>query len=381
MITPDTPILSPPRATADQCSRYIRARPHGEYTDYDIASVIVPSYFDVCGLVDVDPLLAIAQMVHETGNLSSPWSARPHRNPAGIGVTGQPGAGVSFPTWADDAIPAHVGRLLAYATPADRGTLIQQALIAKALSYRPLPASYRGAAPTLAGLAGRWAVPGTDYPSKIAQIANAMIGAQGVNHLASLDILDLSAEIAALPRQRGHETLPARDAAEHSVTLHYSGVVYTDRSRAAELAQVLDEARYQLGKNWGKAGKPPIYGDRYMYDFGILSDGQIVRYNRERIQLWHAGNAEANAHSWSIHWMLGSDQALTAPQRASTIALLDALRADGGIDRQAVYGHCEWPRGKGAPQPSATYRLLPSQSECPGKLLHQFVVDYRAGRA
>lgn len=40
----------------------------------------------------------------------------------------------------------------------------------------PLPASYRGGAPTSRGLRGRWAVPGTTYPDKLARIANAIGG-------------------------------------------------------------------------------------------------------------------------------------------------------------------------------------------------------------
>jgi hypothetical protein len=397
----DLTILAAPRATAEQCIRFLLARPHGEYSEHDIGQVIVPAYFRVASSVGVDPALLIAQLIHETGGLTSWWSQRPRRNPAGIGVTGAAtrlarpsGAwqyddregiwreGVAFADWIKDSIPAHVGRMLAYALPAGQGTPIQQALIAKALSYRPLPASYRGAAPTLAGLAGRWAVPGTEYPMKIAQLLMAIqAGAQAPARSAieQLNILDLSAQIAALPRMRGCEHLPLRTE-EDSITLHYSGVYYSDRSRAAELARVFSEAGYQLGKNWGQAGKPPIYGDRYMYDLGIFSDGQIVRYNRDRVQLWHAGNEAANARSWSIHWMLGKNQALTAPQRASTIALLDALRADGDIPRTDVFGHNEWPRSRGVPQRMTTYRLLAGQSECPGSLLHRFIVDYRAGR-
>jgi hypothetical protein len=42
------------------------------------------------------------------------------------------------------------------------------------MSYRPLPAKFRGAAPTLRGVAGRWAVPDTDYPENIARIASAI---------------------------------------------------------------------------------------------------------------------------------------------------------------------------------------------------------------
>jgi hypothetical protein len=154
-------------------------QPHGEYTDEDIAIGIIPAYFTICQDVGVDPVLAIAQMILETGNLTSFWSARPRRNPAGIGVTGEPGAGVSFPSWANDAIPAHVGRLLAYALPVEQGTPTQQALIAKAVLYRPFPRELRGTASMLRQLGaahnptGRgWATPGTDYGARIAEIAN-----------------------------------------------------------------------------------------------------------------------------------------------------------------------------------------------------------------
>jgi hypothetical protein len=193
-ITGDASILvSAPSAAPQQCVRFMLARPHGEYTENDLANVIVPAYFDLCAAVGVDPVVLLAQMVHETGCLTSWWSQRPRRNPAGIGVTGQKRAehpasgawqfdenenlwreGVAFPTWKADAIPAHIGRMLAYALRDDQSNAMQRELIAQALRYRSLPASFRGAAPTLRGLAGRWAVPGTEYPNKLAQIASAM---------------------------------------------------------------------------------------------------------------------------------------------------------------------------------------------------------------
>ena len=195
-ITGDASILaSAPSAAPEQCVRFILARPHGEYNEVDIATAIVPGYFATCAGVGVDPVILIAQMIHETGTLSSWWSQRPRRNPAGIGVTGQTrpekpasGAwqfdeqaglwkeGVAFPSWKDDAIPAHVGRMLAYALRDDQADEQQRAMIARAMSYRPLPPKFRGAAPTLRGLAGRWAVPGTEYPNKLAQIASAIQG-------------------------------------------------------------------------------------------------------------------------------------------------------------------------------------------------------------
>lgn len=195
--------------------------------------------------------------------------------------------------------------------------------------------------------------------------------------LNSLNILDLTAEIDRIPRVKGHQTLAARGP-EKKITYHYSAVFYADRSRDAELRRVLAEATYQIRKNWAKPGKPPIYGDGLMYDFVVLSDGLIVRTRRDRRQLWHCNNTIGNTTSWSVHAMLGPNQNLTDPQRASTFALFDALRVDSNIPRQNVVSHCEWPLTKGQPIRSERYRLLPGQSACPGPLLHTQIVAYRS---
>lgn len=189
----DSPILtSTIQGSPEQCIRFMTRRAHGEYTDNDIASVIVPAYFSVCASVSMNPVMLLAQMIHETGNLTSWWSQRPRRNPAGIGVTGRTTAnqpaggtwaihdgvwveGLSFASWKDESVAAHAGRLLAYAVRDEHASVLQYATIARALSYRALPASFRGAAPTWRGLGGRWAVPGTTYADKIAEIANAII--------------------------------------------------------------------------------------------------------------------------------------------------------------------------------------------------------------
>ena len=191
--SPESALLAPsPPDAAARAVRFILARPHGEYTEVDIAHTIVPAYFAVCASVGLDAVLLIAQMIHETGNLTSWWSQRPRRNPAGIGVTGavwatQPRTGAwvkrgplwvegcSFATWEHDAIPAHLGRLLAYALPAGQGTPAQQQLIAQALAIRPLPAAFRGAATRLQGLNGRWAWPGLFYAQKLAALANTFV--------------------------------------------------------------------------------------------------------------------------------------------------------------------------------------------------------------
>ena len=166
-----SPIVAPPRVTEGQAVRYLVPKYNGEYTDADVR-YIVGRDFDVSVRAGVDPLVVISQMSHETAHLSSYWSQRPRRNPAGIGVTGAPGAGMSFPRWSN-SVDAHVGRLLAYALPKGAGTAEQKRLIARALSWRPLPDSYRGSARTIYGLQGRWA---TDryYAAKLARVGDAV---------------------------------------------------------------------------------------------------------------------------------------------------------------------------------------------------------------
>jgi hypothetical protein len=185
----DPPLLGQPSGAAHQALDWLVARAAG-YTPNEITA-IVARYVEVGDAAGLDWFLALAQLAHETASLASWWSQPPRRNPAGIGVTGRvqagtldtpPGAGwtwdgaqwregLSFTTWTDDAIPAHLGRLLAYALTDAQANQSQRALIARALGYRPLSDNYRGIAPTLNGLNGRWAVPGTSYGQSIAALA------------------------------------------------------------------------------------------------------------------------------------------------------------------------------------------------------------------
>jgi len=193
----DAPILGPASGTIEQAIDWIAARSAAEYPRSDVAT-IVDAYQQIGESVGMDWFLALAQMAHETGSLTSWWSGRPRRNPAGIGVTGRTQAGtpdappagawawddamqlwregVSFPTWANHGVPAHLGRLLAYALRDDEANQSQFELIATALSYRPLPDSYRGVARVITDLNGRWAVPGTDYGQRIMDLARRMRG-------------------------------------------------------------------------------------------------------------------------------------------------------------------------------------------------------------
>lgn len=198
--------------------------------------------------------------------------------------------------------------------------------------------------------------------------------------MSALDALisdDFSDLIDRIPRMPGHQILTPREDEDWG-TFHYSAVFYRDRSEAAERARILDEAKYQIRKNWAKPGRRPVYGDGLMYDIVVLSSGSVIRTRRRRVDLWHSNNWTGNTRSWSVHVMLGPGQDVTDPQRASVFAVFDAIRVDGDIPRDHIVAHCEWPVGDGLPVLRPFYHLEPGQSACPGRMLWSVVGDYRA---
>lgn len=198
--------------------------------------------------------------------------------------------------------------------------------------------------------------------------------------LADLAILDLTPRIAAeVDLHPNHLVLPARLREEY-ITFHYSGPSeYPDRSHDGELRTLIAETRFQVNHNYAKRGQPAAFPDGPLYDFAVISDGTKVRLRSKRVQLWHAGNGTANERSWSVHVPLGGRQNMTEAQRASLFELFDALRVEGAaIPRANVVAHCEWPRVRGVPIRAESWRLLPEQSACPGKILFPHIPAYRS---
>jgi Mannosyl-glycoprotein endo-beta-N-acetylglucosaminidase len=198
-VTRDSVVMAAPRAAQEKAAAYINQRKVSmQYSVYDISSVIVPAYYEEARKVGIDPVIALAQVIHETGFLSSWWCARPRRNPAGIGVTGEmkksltraeaeseawaydPDVhlwkkGLSFGNWTDESIPAHIARMLGYAVKKENMTADQLAYYTEHTIRRPLPPRVIGCAPTLAGFEGTWAVPGKGYADRLAAFATAII--------------------------------------------------------------------------------------------------------------------------------------------------------------------------------------------------------------
>ena len=186
-------ILGRASGTPEQALKWFSARADDSYLEPDHRSLktIIGAYQEIGERTNVDWFMALAQCAHETNNLTSWWCLRPYRNPAGIGVTGrtrqkapQSGAwaqkgniwveGVSFATWANDAVPAHLGRLLAYCMKDNAANDEQRKVIWQAMNYRRLPAWLRGVAIEWKDLNGKWAVPGAAYGQNIEKLAEWM---------------------------------------------------------------------------------------------------------------------------------------------------------------------------------------------------------------
>lgn len=222
MITEFSPIISPPRCPHDRARAYLVSRHrlemerlgltklrktpndkrvNADYTDDDIAT-IVGYYYDLAPRAEIDPALCIAQLVKEAASLTSFWSRRPQRNPAGLGVNGtwittigvstpqdvwpynvdrnRYEYGLSFPDW-KSASRHHIARLLLWALRTGQGTALQKELVAESLALRPFPLQCRGTGINLKRL-GKvhnptgigWASPGETYGKGLAEIMNAM---------------------------------------------------------------------------------------------------------------------------------------------------------------------------------------------------------------
>ena len=188
-------ILGRASGTKEQALHWFSSRADSSYieSDYRSLKTIIGAYQEIGERTGVDWFLALAQMAHETGNLRSFWSLRPRRNPAGIGCDGNPKAfdgdgkpgafnterqqwehGISFETWANDSVPAHIGRLLAYCMKDNAANDEQRKVIWQAMNYRRLPAWLRGVAIEWKDLNGKWAVPGAAYGQNIEKIAEWM---------------------------------------------------------------------------------------------------------------------------------------------------------------------------------------------------------------
>lgn len=183
-----------PVANVQAIVDYLANLPAQHYTREDL-TIIVGAYKRLGEETGVDWIAALAQNLHETDNMRSWWSQRPRRNPAGLRVTGerrhappkddpnwsfndgtqQWHKGMIFASW-EDSVKAHIAYLLSYACTNDQLTPLQKDFILSSnVAFVFSRSVNRGVAPTLKGLNGRWAVPGTTYATRIAAMANTLV--------------------------------------------------------------------------------------------------------------------------------------------------------------------------------------------------------------
>lgn len=166
------PIAGPASGEMDRAVRFIQSRlpADSEYTN-DVG-IIMGYYWNLAPAVGVDPFLAAVQCIFETDSLRSQWAARPHRNPAGLGVHQE--GGLSFDTW-EHAVMAHLGQLVAYALRDDEANDAQRAMIGRNPRLGSIPPAHRGVAKTVAGLNGTWSA-APDYASRLVSRLQAVLG-------------------------------------------------------------------------------------------------------------------------------------------------------------------------------------------------------------
>lgn len=152
---------------------------------------ILGLYDRTAQLVNIHPLLAVAQMIKETAWCTSFWSRRPQRNPAGLGVTGEISKvrkdtpdwvynkervrwekGLSFSDW-KYSVNAHLAHLLTYMYTDSQLSPAQQHLLI--YDVRAHLVTQRGHVHVLHDLDGKWNASATSkYGASIAAIANTL---------------------------------------------------------------------------------------------------------------------------------------------------------------------------------------------------------------
>ncbi len=189
-IHPDDPILGPVRGSADVAINAIRRSVWPRSVEFSEACQAAQEYvkevFRLAPLVGIDPAVVVAQGALETGNWTSEhWIDR--RNPAGIGVLGDPGGPVDDLgyAWKDgtDAARGQIVHLAAYTLiPIDRWSDVWRVLTPyKSLDPRLYAfemAGWSGTVVTIRDLTGKWA---TDplYAEKTAKRGNELFGFKG----------------------------------------------------------------------------------------------------------------------------------------------------------------------------------------------------------
>lgn len=164
-----------------------------------------------------------------------------------------------------------------------------------------------------------------------------------------MEIIDVRDQLPTNPSGGSGERYADKDG----VIIHYSGPA-VDRG-ADTMAVLRSYAEYHIGPYLNEAGLA------YHYDVG--NDAQVRLTRDPDAVLWHCASWPENRTYYAVHVMIGDNQHASAAQLAALGALVDELRQRHGMARANVKGHQEV-----------------SATSCPGTLMADFVLPYRAGK-
>lgn len=158
-VSGNMPIMGSPQVTQAQAVRYLnkhfsstgQSLPKKWRNDGETVAKLVKYFWEEGAAEGVRGDVALAQSIHETGWFQFGNLVQPDQyNFAGLGATGPGHPGNRFPN-ARTGIRAQIQHLKAYASKEP----LKQACVDVRFDY-----VQRGCAPTIAGLSGKWAVPG-----------------------------------------------------------------------------------------------------------------------------------------------------------------------------------------------------------------------------
>lgn len=175
MITKNRPIIRIADLNAKQIANIFKEKNPNKY---EKAKRIAELYIKWGIKFNIEPILAFAQMCHETGYLLYkgivPESAN---NFAGIGATGASGVYNKFDT-EELGVIAHLIHLAWYIFPDHLEIKDEEEDLYCSKKYDPchFGTTHRANVINLQDLGGKWAVPGYTYGAAIAKIANEILG-------------------------------------------------------------------------------------------------------------------------------------------------------------------------------------------------------------
>jgi hypothetical protein len=172
----------------------------------------------------------------------------------------------------------------------------------------------------------------------------------------TMEISDIRDQLPTNPGGGSGQTMGAIRGA----VIHYSAVDYPGDRPMMDI--LVSEANFHIGPYLGEAG--------LAYHYSIdPQTGDLYQCRDEDALLWHCGawsNATAqglgNDNALAIHVPGGPSLVMSDAALARLVAFLDAKSAEHGFGREAVVGHKEL-----------------SSTACPGPLMDQLVLPYRAG--